>query len=284
MSSATKPNTPVEVHSTSRHPALLTMPAVLEHLRAHRAGAEIPAEYLVNLGQLDRQRAVSGIGLSQRLVATMAGVDVRTYGSFERKGLASDAVVHTVVEILGASRAQQVAIWRWVGRPVPHGLCAPLRVDPGLADQLTGSTRSPAVWLTPEWDVLAANQPAAALGPLARPGANWAEEILGPHGRAREMLVDWTACARWMIETLRMATVDPGHSPRTTEVALVVRQHQPTADLWDSRADMREDPDGMTLQMQLPDLSPDPVTLKLSTLTRGDLRLLVLQPVREHGG
>lgn len=212
MSSATRPNTP-EAHRTPPRPALLTMPAVLEHLRAHRAGAEIPPKYLVNLGRRDRQRAMSGIGLSQRLVATMAGVDVRTYGTFERKGLASDAVVRTVVEILGASRAQQVAIWRWAGRPVPHGLHAPVRVDPGLADQLTGSTRSPAVWLTPEWDVLAANEPAAMLGPLARPGANWAEEILGPHGQARKMLTDWTACARWMIETLRMATVDPAAPP-----------------------------------------------------------------------
>lgn len=62
-----------------------------------------------------------------------------------------------------------------------------------------------------------------------------------------------------------------------------MRQHQPTADLWNSCADMREDPDGMTLQMRLPGMSTDPVTLKLSTLTRGDIRLLVLLPIREHG-
>jgi MmyB-like transcription regulator ligand binding domain len=260
---------------------LLTMPAVLEYLRAHRAGADVPGEYLSNLGERDRLRVASARGLSQSLVATMAGVDVRTYGDYERRGLASGAVVRAVAGILGASRAQQVAMWRWARRPVPPELRPPTGpVDPDLADQLTGATHAPVVWLTPEWDVLGANEPAALhLGPLARPGANWAASSLGPYGEARQLITDWPACARWMVEMLRMAIVDPQHSPRAAEVACEVRQYQPTAQMWDACADMREDPDGMALQASLPGLSPHPVDLRLSTLARGDIRLIVLRPI-----
>ncbi|WNI19933.1 hypothetical protein [Actinacidiphila sp. ITFR-21] len=256
------------------------MPAVLEYLRAHRAGVDVPPEYLANLGERDRLRALSACGLSQSLVATMAGVDVRTYGDFERRGLSSPGVVRSVAGILGASCAQQVAMWRWIRRAVPPDLRPSADIDPELADQLTGAERSPAVWLTPEWDVLGANQPASQhLGPLARLGANWATAILGPGGEARDMMADWSTCARWMVAALRMATVDPDHSARTAEVALEVRQHRPTADLWDTCAEMLDGPDGMILRARLPGLSSRPVDLRLSTLSRGDVRLVVLRPI-----
>ena len=266
----------------AHHPTLLAMPAVLEHLRAHRAAADVDPAYLANLGMRDRMRVLAARGLSQSLTATMAGVDVRTYGNFERTGAASGDVVRAVAGVLGASRAQQVAMWRWVRRAVPPELRPPgcSIIEPDLADQLTGAERSPAVWLTPQWDVLSANAPATEhLGPLGHPGANWAEAILGPRGEARDMVVDWPACARWMIDVLRMATVDPDCSPRTAEVACEVRQHRPTAELWDSCADMREGPDGMTLRARLPGMSPHPVDLRLSTLARGDAYLVVLRPV-----
>jgi hypothetical protein len=225
-------------------------------------------------------RAEAAHGLSQSLVAAMAGVDVRTYGEYERTGQASGTVVRAVAGILGASRAQQVAMWRWARRPVPPELQLPVTpFDPDLADDLTGATHAPAVWLTPEWDVLGANEPAAGhLGVLARRGANWPVELLGPHGEARDLITDWPACAQWMVEVLRMAVVDPHCSPRMAEVACEVRQYQPTAHLWDACADMREGPDGMTLRARLPGMSPRPVDLRLSALARGNVRLLVLRP------
>jgi hypothetical protein len=80
-----------------------------------------------------------------------------------------------------------------------------------------------------------------------------------------------------MVAVLRMSTVDPHRTPRTAEVALEVRQHRPTAELWDSCADMREGPDGMTLRVQS-GTPASPVDLRLSTLTRGDVCLVMLRP------
>ena len=256
------------------------MPAVLEHLRAHRAGADVPREYLTRLGSRDRRRAVTTRGLSQNMVATMAGVDVRTYGAFERQGDASASVVRAVAGILGASRAQQVAMWRWIRRPAPEDLQPPAGRLGDLADQLTSPTPSPAVWLSPDWDIVGANTTAAEhLGVLARLGDNWATAILGPRAEARDLVADWPGCAQWMVAALRMATVDPARSCRLAEVACEVRQHPPTAALWDASADMLEGPDGMTLRAHLPSLSPRPVELRLSTLSRGPINLVVLRPV-----
>jgi len=273
------PNPGPGPHQAAHHPALLTMPAVLGFLRAHRAGADVPPEYLANLGPRARERAVSTRGLSQALIAAMVGIDVRTYRDFERQGVSGAAVIRAVAGILGVSRPQHAAMWRWTRRLVPPELRPPVgRVDPAFAELVTGTTPAPAVWLTPEWDVIASNQPAAEhLGLLARTGVNWATAILGPRGEARGVVADWPGCARWMVAALRMATVDPDRTHRTAEVVCEVRQHQPTAQLWDSSADMREGPDGMILRAVLPSTAR-PVDLRLSALHRGDNRLVVLRP------
>jgi hypothetical protein len=257
------------------------MTAVLEHLRAHRPGADVPPEYLANLGERARNRALAAPGLSKNLTAAMAGVDTRTYWAFEHRGLSSPETLRTVAAILGVSRAQHAAMWRWTRRPVPLDLQPPAcPADTVLADQLTGAARHPAVWLTPEWDVISANEPARAhLRPLALPGTNWAETILGPGLRARHLLTSWEGCARPMLEALRTATVDPARSPRIAQIALEVRQHRPTADLWDSCADMREGLDGMTMRALLPGLSPVPCDLRLSALSYGGALLVVLRPM-----
>lgn len=51
-----------------------------------------------------------------------------------------------------------------------------------------------------------------------------------------------------------------------------------TAALWDTSAAMLEGPDGMTLRAHPPGLSPCPVDLRLSTLARGRINLVVLRP------
>jgi GAF domain-containing protein len=266
-----------------REPRPLTgMPDFLAYWRRDRDLADVPTRYAARLPYL--VPAPRREGLTQLMVATMAGVRERHYAGFERAGGRgySRTMIAALVDILGLTGARESALYRW-GQHRPPRTPAGTGMDEALARRLHELPHIALCVDRESWDVLAYNEPAAYHAPaLTAPAANLARIVLGPHAR-RGTLLDWEqSWARPMIDLLRAAVAAPDAGPRLREVVAAVRADPATRRIWDSAADMRAHVDGEVWPALIPTLARHPVRLESQAWIperRPDLRMVVAVPV-----
>ncbi|MFF2228711.1 helix-turn-helix domain-containing protein [Streptomyces globisporus] len=249
------------------------LPALLKRWRARRRLADLPGA-----------SPSAGDGpVTQAVMAELLGISENHYRRLEagRRHMGV-AVIEEISRILTLHPDEQVALYRWAGRPVPPFLSP---VAPEVPDDLRdhiGRLPFPALLEGPDFGVLAYNRRAARACPwTARPGANVMVDLLLP-GPGRDQCAQWEEL--WAPRLLAQLRQGALASAALRAIVDRVCEDPQVRALWDQAADLRRHAYGTTRPMYLDGWRPRPAWVRImgwQPLHEPSLRVITGEPAND---
>ncbi|MFF0337952.1 helix-turn-helix domain-containing protein [Streptomyces fimicarius] len=229
------------------------VPALLRRWRARRRLTDLPGADPADDDGL----------VTQTVMADHLGITERYYRRIENgERLPSSDVIAGISRALSLHPDEQLALYRWAGRPVPP-LLSP--VAPDVPEDLRDHIDRwpfPALLEAPDFSILACNRRAERACPwTARPGANVMVDLLLP-GPGRDQCAQWEE--HWappLLAQLRQAAL--GGSPALRAIVDRVCEDPQVRDLWHQTADLRRHAYGTVRPMFLDGWRPRPAWVRI---------------------
>ncbi|MEU8445509.1 helix-turn-helix domain-containing protein [Streptomyces microflavus] len=248
------------------------MPALLKRWRARRTVADLPGA----------DPAHSDDPVTQTVMAQELGISEHYYRRLEtgRRPMSSDTIAE-VSRLLTLHPDEQLALYRWAGRPVPP-LLSP--IAPEVPDDLRDHIDRlpfPALLEGPDFGIIAVNRRAARACPwTAEPGANVLVDLLLP-GPGRDQCAQWEE--HWAPPLLAQLRQGALVNAALRAIVNQVCEDAQVRELWHRTADLRRHAYGTTRPMHLAGPGPDPAWVRIlgwQPLHEPSLRVITGEPAR----
>lgn len=218
--------------------------------------------------------------VTQAVMADRLGISEHHYRRLEsgRRPM-STHVIGEISRILALHPDEQLALYRWAGRPVPPLLSPVAPVVPEDLRSHISRLPFPALLEGPDFGVLTYNRRAARACPwTARPGANVMTDLLLP-GPGRDQCALWREYwAPPLLAQLRQGALT---SAALRAIADRVCEDPEVRELWDRTADLRKHAYGTTRPMHLEGWRPNPAWVRImgwQPLHTPSLRVITGEP------
>ncbi|WP_411120325.1 helix-turn-helix domain-containing protein [Streptomyces sp. 058-1L] len=228
------------------------MPALLKRWRARRTLADLPGG----------DPAHGDDPVTQTVMAQELGITEHYYRRLEtgRRPMSSGTIAE-VSRLFTLHPDEQLALYRWAGRPVPPLLSA---VTPEVPDDLRDHIDRlpfPALLEAPDLAIIAVNRRAARACPwTTEPGANIMIDLLLP-GPGRDQCAQWEEhSAPPLLAQLRQGALA---SAALRAIVDQVCEDLQVRELWHLAADLRRHAYGTTRPMHLAGPGPDPAWVRI---------------------